>query len=66
MVEYRPELTDTVVTALHKFVKLANRMLHNEEGIEKWAATRWEDFVIVLQWLVVFNFLPGETYQREC
>ncbi|KAJ3821652.1 hypothetical protein F5880DRAFT_1721306 [Lentinula raphanica] len=51
MIEYRPELTDRVVTALHQFVKLANRMLHNEEGIEKWAATRWEDFVIVLQWL---------------
>ncbi|KAJ3739453.1 hypothetical protein DFH05DRAFT_1407234 [Lentinula detonsa] len=50
MVEYKPELTDRVVTALHKFVKLANRMLRDGEGVEDWAATRWEDFVIVLQW----------------
>ncbi|KAJ7582533.1 hypothetical protein C8J56DRAFT_955050 [Mycena floridula] len=51
MVEYKPELTDTVVTALHKFVKLANEMLKQGKGVDKWAATRWEDFVSVLQWL---------------
>ncbi|KAJ3784162.1 hypothetical protein GGU10DRAFT_377002 [Lentinula aff. detonsa] len=55
MVEYKPELTDRVVTALHKFVKLANRMLRDGEGVEDWAATRWEDFVIVLQWLYDFH-----------
>ncbi|KAJ3847972.1 hypothetical protein EV368DRAFT_76450 [Lentinula lateritia] len=51
MVEYKPELTDKVVTALHRFMKLANRMLRDGEGVESWAATRWEDFVMVLQWL---------------
>ncbi|KAE9385764.1 hypothetical protein BT96DRAFT_1026488, partial [Gymnopus androsaceus JB14] len=55
MVEYKPELTDRVVTAFHKFVKLANKMLRNGEGVDKWAATRWEDFVIVLQWLHDFH-----------
>lgn len=54
MVEYRPELTDRVVTALHKFVKLANQMLRDDKGVDKWAATRWEDFVIVLQWWMTF------------
>ncbi|GAV98713.1 hypothetical protein LENED_000110 [Lentinula edodes] len=51
MVEYKPELTDRVVTALHRFLKLANKMLRDGEGVENWAATRWEDFVMVLQWL---------------
>lgn len=55
MVEYKPELTDRVVTALHKFVKLANKMLRDGEGVDKWAATRWEDFVIVLQWYMTFQ-----------
>ena len=43
MVEANPALTDRVVTALHKFVALANNMLHNGEGIEPWMQTRWED-----------------------
>ncbi|KAF9255860.1 hypothetical protein L218DRAFT_883135, partial [Marasmius fiardii PR-910] len=51
MVEHQPELTDRVVSALHKFVKLANTMLRNGEGVDKWAETRWEDFVVTLQWL---------------
>ncbi|KAF4613200.1 hypothetical protein D9613_011183 [Agrocybe pediades] len=51
MVEHDPSLTDQVVTALHKFVALANTMLHSGKGVESWTATRWEDFVIVLQWL---------------
>ncbi|KAF5391810.1 hypothetical protein D9757_001851 [Collybiopsis confluens] len=55
MVEYKPELTDRLVDALHKFVKLANKMLRDGEGVDKWAATRWEDFVIVLQWLHDFH-----------
>lgn len=53
MVEYNPDLTDQVVTALYKFVNLANTMLHNNgEGVEAWTQTRWEDFVITLQWCV--------------
>ncbi|KAF9060290.1 hypothetical protein BDP27DRAFT_1339847 [Rhodocollybia butyracea] len=55
MVEYNPKLTERVVSALHKFVKLANEMLRRNEGVDDWAATRWEDFVIVLQWLHDFH-----------
>ncbi|RDX48142.1 hypothetical protein OH76DRAFT_1352774 [Lentinus brumalis] len=55
MVEANPALTDRVVTALHKFVSLANTMLHDGEGLEDWAKTRWEDFVMVLQWLYDFH-----------
>lgn len=52
LTEVHPELTDRVVTAMHKFVALANKMLKNNgEGVEPWAATRWEDFVVSLQWL---------------
>ncbi|CAK5281695.1 unnamed protein product [Mycena citricolor] len=51
MTEAYPELTDTVVDALHRFVPLANAMLKAGNGTEEWAATRWEDFVYVLQWL---------------
>ncbi|KAJ7188795.1 hypothetical protein C8R46DRAFT_30235 [Mycena filopes] len=51
MTEAYPELTDDVVAALHKFVPLANAMLKAGNGTEEWAATRWEDFVYVLQWL---------------
>lgn len=51
MVEYDPSQADRVIPALHKFVKLANTMLHNGTGLEDWARTRWEDFVITLQWL---------------
>ena len=50
MVEADPSLTDRVVTALLKFVTLANQMLHAGDGLEDWTKTRWEDFVIVLQW----------------
>ncbi|KAF7762202.1 CAZyme family GH146 [Agaricus bisporus var. burnettii] len=56
LTEVHPELTDRVVTALHKFVPLANKMLHNNgEGVDAWAQTRWEDFVITLQWLHDFH-----------
>ncbi|KAI1793484.1 hypothetical protein LXA43DRAFT_1059843 [Ganoderma leucocontextum] len=55
MVEANPALTDRVVSAFHKFVALANTMLHNGEGLEDWTRTRWEDFVIVLQWLYDFH-----------
>lgn len=51
LTEAFPNLTDSVVTALHKFVSLANTMLKNNgQGVEPWAQTRWEDFVITLQW----------------
>lgn len=53
MVEANPSLTDRVVPSLHKFVKLANAMLHNGTGLEPWTNTRWEDFVITLQWYVL-------------
>ena len=52
MVEADPSLATRVVPALHKFVSLANTMLHNGEGLEDWARTRWEDFVMTLQWCV--------------
>ncbi|KAI0705252.1 hypothetical protein BC835DRAFT_1410156 [Cytidiella melzeri] len=55
MVEFDPTLTDRVVAALHKFVSLANTMLHNGEGLEQWANTRWQDFVVTLQWLYDFH-----------
>ncbi|ESK92519.1 hypothetical protein Moror_4441 [Moniliophthora roreri MCA 2997] len=51
MVEYKPEITSKVVNAMHKFVKVANTMLRNGLGVDNWAETRWEDFVIALQWL---------------
>ena len=50
MMEYNETLVDSVVPALYKFVSLANTMLKNGEGVDDWAATRWEDFVIALQW----------------
>jgi hypothetical protein len=57
MAEYKPELTDKIVNALHKFARLANDMLRNGEGVDKWAETRWEDFVIALQWSGEANLL---------
>ena len=50
MMENNETLVDSVVPALYKFVSLANTMLKNGEGVDDWAATRWEDFVIALQW----------------
>lgn len=55
MIEYDPSLTSRVVTAMHKFVPLANEMLRKGEGLEIWTNTRWEDFVIALQWFVLFS-----------
>ncbi|KAL0570021.1 hypothetical protein V5O48_011940 [Marasmius crinis-equi] len=55
MVEYDPSQTDKVVTALHKFVEEANRMLHAGEGMEIWTQTRWADFVMSLEWLYDFH-----------
>ncbi|KAA1468402.1 hypothetical protein DENSPDRAFT_463211 [Dentipellis sp. KUC8613] len=55
MVEADPTQASKVVPALHKFVSLANSMLHNGTGLEDWTKTRWEDFVITLQWLYDFH-----------
>ncbi|KAF9256088.1 hypothetical protein L218DRAFT_1028235 [Marasmius fiardii PR-910] len=57
LTEVNLSLTDRVVDGIHKFVKLANMMLQNNEGLDDggWAKTRWEDFVIVLQWLYEFH-----------
>ncbi|KAF9483297.1 hypothetical protein BDN70DRAFT_851929 [Pholiota conissans] len=55
MVENDPTLTTSVVTALHKFVALANTMLHAGQGVESWTQTRWEDFVMTLQWLYDYH-----------
>ncbi|KAG6829924.1 hypothetical protein H0H92_002947 [Tricholoma furcatifolium] len=51
MVEANSTLTDSVVTALYKFVSLANTMIQAGEGLEEWTEARWEDFAITLQWL---------------
>jgi len=57
MVEANSSLATRVVPALHTFVDLANGMLHNGTGLEDWTRTRWEDFVITLQWL--YDFYPN-------
>ncbi|KAG6852524.1 hypothetical protein C0991_011252, partial [Blastosporella zonata] len=44
MTEANSALTDSVVTAMYKFVTLANTMLQTGQGVEAWTATRWEDF----------------------
>lgn len=52
MIEADASLTEKVVPAMHKFVSLANAMLKNGTGLDDggWANTRWEDFVITLEW----------------
>lgn len=64
MVEANPELTDRVVSALYKFVTLANTMLHNGEGLEDWTRTRWEDFVMTLQWYVLLTSSERQNLTR--
>lgn len=61
MVEANPSLTDRVVTSMYKFVSLANSMLQNGEGLEDWTKTRWEDFVITLQWYVTARLRTRDT-----
>jgi len=73
MTEVYPDLTDKVVSALYKFVTLANTMLKNNgEGVEAWTATRWEDFVITLQWygtrwylLILVNEIRDRLYDNH-
>ncbi|KIY73670.1 hypothetical protein CYLTODRAFT_416702 [Cylindrobasidium torrendii FP15055 ss-10] len=55
MAENDPSLTDRIVDALHKFVPLANKMVKAGEGLEIWTNTRWEDFVMTLQWLYDYH-----------
>ncbi|PBK71367.1 hypothetical protein ARMSODRAFT_911237 [Armillaria solidipes] len=55
MVEYNSSLTDRVVAAMYKFVPLANEMIRKGEGLEIWTNTRWEDFVMTLQWLYDYH-----------
>ena len=73
MTEVYPDLTDKVISALYKFVALANTMLKNNgEGVEAWTATRWEDFVITLQWygtwwylLILVNEIRDRLYDNH-
>ena len=62
MVEYNSSLTDQVVDALYKFVECANTMLHNGEGVEAWTQTRWEDFVMSLQWYYKIRVIKDGPY----
>ncbi|KAI5116455.1 hypothetical protein M0805_006176 [Coniferiporia weirii] len=57
MIEYNATLADTIIPKLYKFVTLANTMIKNNEGLEEWTRSRWEDFVITLQWL--YDFYPN-------
>ena len=65
MVEANPSLATRVVPALHKFVQLANTMIQNGEGLEEWTNTRWEDFVITLQWCVYSWLQVNDSSQRR-
>ena len=50
MVEADPSQKDRIVNSFNRFISLAHTMLQNGEGLEDWTKTRWEDFVIMLQW----------------
>ena len=66
MVEADPTQADKVVSALHKFVALANTMLQNNgEGLEDWGKARWEEFVIVLQWCVCVKTAPAQRMSNQ-
>ncbi|KAL1739705.1 hypothetical protein HDZ31DRAFT_68667 [Schizophyllum fasciatum] len=55
LLEVYPEYTDPFLAAMQKFVPLANQMLRDGEGLEIWTNTRWEDFVMVLEWLYDYH-----------
>ncbi|KAJ7291155.1 hypothetical protein C8J57DRAFT_1271530 [Mycena rebaudengoi] len=57
LTEFDPSLTDQVVNALYKFVQLSNTMLKSNNTGE--TQTRWEDYVMVLQWL--YDFHPRDS-----
>jgi hypothetical protein len=44
-----------------KFVSLSNTMLKSNQGIEPWTQTRWEDYVITLQWLYDYHVATNDT-----
>ncbi len=50
VVEADPSQADRVVGAIWKFIQLANTMLDNDEGLEDWGRSRWEEFALSLQW----------------
>lgn len=64
VVEADPSQADRVVGAMWKFVQLANAMLHNGEGLEEWGQSRWEEFVLNLQWWVYSR--PLATFRLTC
>ncbi|KAH9848739.1 hypothetical protein C2E23DRAFT_888798 [Lenzites betulinus] len=47
----QPTRTGRIVTALHKFVALVNKMMRKGEGLEEDAYAYAGDFLVVLQWL---------------
>jgi len=63
--EADPTQKDKIVAALNKFVPLANSMLKKGQGLEAWTQTRWEDFVMTLQWLYDNNLSPNNTMLLE-
>jgi hypothetical protein len=49
--EADPTQTVKIVHSMMKFVVLAHSMLrHNHAGLDKWGASRWQDFALVVQW----------------
>ncbi|KAF8591854.1 hypothetical protein K439DRAFT_1536444 [Ramaria rubella] len=65
MLEADPTQSDKILGALNKFIPLANSMLKQGEGLEPWTQTRWEDFVMTLQWLYDNNASPNQTLLTE-
>ncbi|KAI0717992.1 hypothetical protein C8T65DRAFT_99370 [Cerioporus squamosus] len=51
VVEADPSQAARVVSAIWKFVQLADTMLDNNQGLEDWGRSRWEEFALSLQWL---------------
>jgi hypothetical protein len=48
-----------------KFVSLSNTMLKNKQGIEPWMQTRWEDYVMTLEWLYEFHTQSNDTTSQQ-
>jgi hypothetical protein len=48
--EANPSETDRIVDAMYNFSSLAYTMLQNGSGLEPWTETRWQDYVMALQW----------------
>ena len=54
-----------VVSAMMKFVSLSNTMLKNKQGIEPWMQTRWEDYVMTLEWLYEYHIPANDTANQQ-